>query len=265
MPLSWVRCGVALAVSLLVLLAIARPASAQGPAFCCLPNGDCESMTPYQCLVLGGIFHPGSDACAAPCDPLVRGIGMSQTAVRRLVREGVVHTLYVDDALAVYSSTAQSMNDLWALLDQGAVIAPHIAIDPRGFIHTDAEANAQAAAAAVVARVNAAKTAWDANPVHQGYGQPLPFYWTLRLDGLGASYVGQLGPDSALPDFTNHPLDVLGGKVSSRDYFGRDSAEYERIDADTFKPTGDELTFLSQFDEEYFLLSSLAEPLPMHV
>jgi len=74
MPLSWVRCGVALAVSLLVLLAIARPASAQGPAFCCLPNGDCESMTPYQCLVLGGIFHPGSDACAAPCDPLVRDV-----------------------------------------------------------------------------------------------------------------------------------------------------------------------------------------------
>jgi len=86
MPLSWVRCGVALAVSLLVLLAIARPASAQGPAFCCLPNGDCESMTPYQCLVLGGIFLPGAEACPEPCDR--SGIGMSQTAARRLAREG---------------------------------------------------------------------------------------------------------------------------------------------------------------------------------
>jgi len=187
---------------------------------------------------------------------------MSQTAARRLAREGVVHTLYADDFMAVYSSTAASMNSLWALLDQGAVIAPQIAVDLRHYAGVDVEAHVQdllyridtsePSKEGLVRKLAAAKAAWDtAHPAPN----TRPFYWALRLEALGASYVNTLGAGSVLPDFANHPLDVLPNKVSSRHYLSRPGSAYARIASNRLAPTNTvELTYLNQFNPGYFTL-----------
>ncbi|MBX3402298.1 MAG: hypothetical protein KF699_02690 [Phycisphaeraceae bacterium] len=55
--------------------------------------------TAYECSQAGGITRSLDGDCNGhPCTTITLGsIGMSQTAARRLVREGVVHTLQISD------------------------------------------------------------------------------------------------------------------------------------------------------------------------
>ncbi len=140
----------ALAIAFIALTTLARPALAQTTGLCCSPTGttDCFSLTtPYACNLAGGVFYPAGEACSGSCDPLA-GIGMSRTAARRLVREGVVHTLWVRNPDQVYG---QPFHDLWDFAGAGTVIAPQIPIDLRHFDYRNPEAAAQAVMSAAIA------------------------------------------------------------------------------------------------------------------
>ncbi len=112
------------------------PAAAQNDGSCCMPDGSWQTLSPYHCHTAGGIFQTGGETLNTPCDPLGPGIGMSQTAVRRLVREGVVHTLWISNPREFYEFEPTS--NLWQLMapppaGYGLVVALQIPIDPRQY------------------------------------------------------------------------------------------------------------------------------------
>ncbi|MBX3406703.1 MAG: hypothetical protein KF869_08060 [Phycisphaeraceae bacterium] len=90
----------ALALAFPLTCCLSGTVTAQTPArACCLPDHSCIVTTAYECSQAGGITRSLDGDCNGhPCTTITLGsIGMSQTAARRLVREGVVHTLQISD------------------------------------------------------------------------------------------------------------------------------------------------------------------------
>ncbi len=178
---------------------------------------------------------------------------MSRTAAKRLLQESVIHSLWTaGEPLDLYNSTASPIAEMWGLIDTGAIIAPHIALDVRSY--PDPEVAAQY----VIDKVQEAKNAWS---IGDYVGKP--FYWALRLDAIGQSTDWHVGP-GALPPFTNHEDDVVPGKLSSQPYIYSDNdwghlgpMNAVAANADTFTvvTTGeyDHDGFFAQYSEEYYL------------
>jgi len=173
-------------------------AAARGQALpvagaCCVPNGSCTITTLHACTLLGGVYSESSP-CPTPstpptlCDPRAPGVAMSRTAAKRLLQESVIHSLWTaGEPLDLYNSTASPIAEMWGLIDTGAIIAPHIALDVRSY--PDPEVAAQY----VIDKVQEAKNAWS---IGDYVGKP--FYWALRLDAIGQSTDWHVGP-GALP------------------------------------------------------------------
>ncbi len=231
----------------------ATPPSIAVSGACCVANGSCTVTTLQACTLLGGVYSDNAPCPTPPslCDPRAPGIAMSRTAARRLLQEGVVHSLWTaGEALDIYNSTASPIAEMWGLLDTGAIIAPHIALDVRD--HPDPELAAQY----VIDKVQHAKSEWST-----GEYDGKPFYWALRLDALGQSTDWHMGP-GVLPAFTNHQADVVPGKLSSQRFInsftdwghlGRMNAVSATDDTFTVALTGDSDGFFAQYSEEYYL------------
>ncbi len=236
------------AMALIALLAafLPGPALAQTTGACCIPEAACEFESAYQCMRDGGVFLPGAEICI--CSRPNLGIGMSQTAARRLLRERVVHTLYVERSADVY--TDQRYVDLIA---NGVIIAPTFTYDLRHGPVTDRVVNAEAGAAAILLAVEAARADWN---TEHAPPNTLPFHWAIRLDAFGSSYIFQQGPASVLPAFANHPGDVTGDKLTNHEYIYQDGVVASASDYRTFTVT--DTTFFGQFDDPYYLLPTAA-------
>jgi len=235
-------------MALIALLAafLPGPALAQTTGACCIPEAACEFESAYQCMRDGGVFLPGAEICI--CSRPNLGIGMSQTAARRLLRERVVHTLYVERSADVY--TDQRYVDLIA---NGVIIAPTFTYDLRHGPVTDRVVNAEAGAAAILLAVEAARADWN---TEHAPPNTLPFHWAIRLDAFGSSYIFQQGPASVLPAFANHPGDVTGDKLTNHEYIYQDGVVASASDYRTFTVT--DTTFFGQFDDPYYLLPTAA-------
>ncbi len=230
---------------------------------CCVSDGSCTVTTPHACTLLGGVYSDNSP-CPTPstpptlCDPLAPGIAMSRTAARRLLQEGVIHTLWTTgDPLALNNSSATPIADLWNLSANGALIAPHIYLDVRE------DPDPELAAQKVIDRVTAAKADWDGG----AYSTTADFRWALRLDAVGQSTAWHMVPPDALPAFTNHEFDVVPGKLWSDRYIYSDqdwghigAMNAVSASATTFTVASSHAAFFAQYDEEYYL-----EPWPAEV
>lgn len=218
---------------------------------CCLPNGCCALTTAYECNKAGGTFR-SLDACDIPCTTIRYGsIGMSQTAARRLVREGVVHTLQIQNALDFYA--LDSANPIWDLMiptsqnGSGAVVAVQLPIAVRDHVGETIAESAQAAAAGLVLAVYELKANWDM--YHENDG--IPFYWSLRLDALGVGSDWNVGP-GRLPSFTNHKDDVVGGRLSRQRYIDW-AGKVVSANGTTLQIADNQVQgFYTQFPSDYF-------------
>lgn len=226
------------------------PATAQTTGPCCLPDGTWDFVSPRDCHAAGGVFKVAGETLTTPCSPLEPGISMSQTAVRRLVREGVIHTLWSDASpIDLYTSTDPDITGMWALLAGGAVIAPQFHVDLRDYSTSSIIANAEAAAADVISRVEAAQTAWDtAHPT-------LPFYWALRLQNLGQSHRHEKGAASMLATFSNHREDLPDTtnepRVAQQDFIEQ-AGSVGSVSGSTFQVHANHQSFFGQFDDDYY-------------
>ena len=246
---------------------LAAHAHAQYGGACCLPDKTCILVdSPWECGRENGIFLGVETTCTShPCaDHYVPGVGMSQTAARRLTRQGVVHTLWhAGDPAAVYAAD----HLMWYMHEAyGQIIAPHISIDLEKYWRTTPQESAEAAAARVIELVGLAKTAWDGREDDP----PKNFYWALRIDRYGQgfdwspqTYDGENFMQGSIPLFSNHPGDVIEGKLDARRYIPSHNGTVGDVTGTySFKvkcDTGswiDWCAFFSQFSEEYYLEDS---------
>lgn len=238
---------------------LAATAHGQFTGACCSPSGVCTVSTPYDCAQSGGVFAGYSIPCevSLECDPMHPGVGMSQIAARRLLRQGVVHTLHVGNSLPVY----QADHPMWDLLAQGVIIAPEIYLNVLEAGQHDPEMtleeSAEFCAALMLTRAEEAMDAFAT--AHPGK----PFYWTLHLAGLGAGWTWQVAEDSQLPIFTHHEDDVVDDKLKRREYVrqaGLIGEVHENGDQFQAWPqgSGSPWELFGQFSEDYFL-----EPWPV--
>ncbi len=247
------RLAVAVAAPLAFLCPAAAVPAQTGP--CCMPDGTWLTTSPYHCHVSGGVYKVGGETISTPCDPVLGpGVSMSQTAVRRLVRQGVIHTLWTTElstsAEALWASTDPTVNDMWNLLASGAVIAPQLHVDLRNYDTSSIAANAEAAAADVISRVQTAKAGWDtAHPT-------LPFYWALRLQNLGQSHRFEEGAASMLATFSNHEDDLPTSvaRVPQKDYIAQGGG-IASVSGSSFVVHADNRAFFGQFDNQYYTSS----------
>ncbi|MBX3406956.1 MAG: hypothetical protein KF869_09345, partial [Phycisphaeraceae bacterium] len=206
----------ALALQLLVCVTAAK---AQFTGACCFPvSQTCAIMSPYDCVKQGGDFLGLETTCPTTdaCDRKQHfGVGMSQIAARRLLREGVVHTIHAGDHEPVYASE----HAMWNLVNYGVVIAPEIQVNILKIAQDDPGMSlvesAELAAEATMQIADDARVAFAA--VHPGK----PFHWSLHLVGLGAGWRWELAENSNLPNFRHHPLDVLDGNLSRTEYISQ--------------------------------------------
>lgn len=245
----------AVALASFLTACFAGTALAQAPTrACCLPDNSCIVTTAYECTQAGGIWRAQDADCSGPPCTTIRfcSIGMSQTAARRLVREGVVHTLQISDAEDFYSFDPN--HPMWQLMapvsenGYGAIIALQIPIDLRNHVGETIEESAQAAAAALVELLhgeNGYKAMWDE------YHDNLPFHWALRLDGLGAGWDWQIGP-GRLPSFTNHEDDVADDRLPRQKYFDWGGHVQSANGTTVQIAWNDDLDFYEQFPSDHF-------------
>lgn len=146
---------VAAAAGACAMAADARAQSfAVGPGACCLPDQTCTVMSAFDCGEAGGVFAGFYTLCinSNDCPQGNLGIGMSRSAAKRLLQEGVIHTLWTaGDPLLLNNSTATPIENLWNLAANGVLIAPHIYLDVRE------DPDPELAAQEVIDRVYAAK------------------------------------------------------------------------------------------------------------
>ncbi|MBX3404153.1 MAG: hypothetical protein KF699_12155 [Phycisphaeraceae bacterium] len=174
---------------------------------------------------------------------------MSQTAARRLVREGVIHTLQISDPLDFYAFEPE--DPFWDLLiptsenGYGTIIALQIPINLTHHLGESIAASAEAAAAALVVRVHEYFDMWDM------YHDDLPFHWALRLDALGAGSDWHVGPGK-LPSFSNHEDDVPTGRLPRQKYFDWGGYVYHANGTTLQILYPDVPTFYTQFPDDHF-------------
>jgi len=261
------RLAAVAAVAMPAIGLMAATAHAQYGGACCLPDKTCILVaSPWECSRDGvrGIFLGFETTCTSnPCaDHYVPGVGMSQTAARRLTRQGVIHTLWHDsDAEEVYAAD----HLMWHMHETyGQIIAPHISIDLARFWRTTPQDSAEAAAAEVIALVGLAKTAWDGREDDP----PKNFYWALRIDRYGQGFDwtpitdnGYAFAQGSIPLFSNHPGDVIEGKLSARRYIpshagtvGSVTGTYKfKVKEELLGGWIHSLSFFGQFTEDYYL------------
>ncbi len=262
------RLAAVAAAAMSALGLMATPSQAQFAGACCLPDKTCILVaSPWECTRddTGGIFLGFETTCTAhPCeDHYIPGVGMSQTAARRLTRQGVIHTLWTYKPIEVYKAD----HPMWTLHGQyGQIIAPHIWIDARDFPHADPETSAQNAADATLLAAGDALDAWEEAWELREMSPPAPFAWSLRIEALGQPFTWSLGEANGdIPAYSNHPLDVIDGRISSRQQIrlitglvGGDDPGGYYFEVKNVTINGyNAYDFLGQFTEEFF-----TEPIP---
>ncbi len=191
---------------------------AQKAARCCLPNEVCHVLTAFACSRAGGVYQKDFDtcdptSCAGQYHP---GVGMSRTAARRILREGVVHTVWWYPAVGHENDlyTLPETDPLWSLTaTSGLVFAPQIRIDLRWdrYNRSGFQEHAASVAADLAAQVASAKQAFDEEHATDG----AVFNWAVRFEALGTSNDWEIGW-GILPCFANNAADVAAGKMSRR-------------------------------------------------
>ncbi|MBX3406857.1 MAG: hypothetical protein KF869_08850, partial [Phycisphaeraceae bacterium] len=227
----------------------AATAHGQFTGACCFPvSQTCTILSPYDCVKQGGDFLGLETTCPTTnaCDRLQHfGIGLSQVAARRLIREGVVHTLHVGNSLPVY----QADHPIWDLLNYGVIIAPEINVNVIQAGFEDPEMTRSESAHFIAAEVlaKAAQAMSVFNTAHPGK----LFFWTMHVSGLGAGWTWQVAEDSQLPIFTHHKDDIVADKLALREYISLPGIVGTIHNASEFtaaSPWG----LLGQFSEDYF-------------
>ncbi len=271
------RMAALIVAALAPLTWIPQHALAQKAKRCCLPNGTCSVLTAFDCGQAGGVYDDNYGACD-PTSCIGKhhpGVGMSRAAARRMLREGVVHTVWWYPACGHENDlfTQPETNGLWQLTgSHGLIFAPQIRIDLRwngrspeacrgaNWDLSNFQTHAASVAADLAAQVASAKAAFDLAHSNDG----AVFNWSVRFEALGTANDWQVGP-GVLPCFTNHAEDVATGKLPKRRYIaqgGRIAAT--GTDPGTGAPTIDivdadyQSAFFQQFPADYYTAPSNA-------